>query len=480
MSIAIYDRMQAFDDRGAGLMAATLLVIAVSRWWSRPSSARRVAPSWLIARYGAARSRRPDPAGRRVHLRRRARCWRSSARRAAARRRSCAASRACTGPRAAASRWRRRRGWTRLPGSTCPPHRRRGRIRVPGLRAVPAPDRARQRDDRARPSAAPVNGGAAREQLLDCVHLRGRVMPPARSVGRRTAARGRGARAGARAARAAARRAVCRGGSRRCGGRFRARSTESAARSISRSSSSPTTSRTSCDWPRISSSCRRTLGQADRIEALTSRPDLPWLRETVGPRRGRRRDCCAASIASEASRQIDILAAAFSSPRMRVLRSGDAVRVRIPAREVILASEAPSGLSVHNVLTGTVANVSSDGPSEAAIVQLAVGTRAFWRRSPGTPCIDCGLRKAPNCMPSSSRFHSRYSPLDPRWNGSRLRDRSRRQNRSLVEFQDLALIRLRIERPPGGRAPGQHRSTAPLRWQKIWARFGRTIQRRPG
>ena len=29
MSIAIYDRMQAFDDRGAGIMAATLLAIAV-------------------------------------------------------------------------------------------------------------------------------------------------------------------------------------------------------------------------------------------------------------------------------------------------------------------------------------------------------------------------------------------------------------------------------------------------------------------
>ncbi len=30
MSIAIYDRMQAFDDRAAGLMAATLMVMAVS------------------------------------------------------------------------------------------------------------------------------------------------------------------------------------------------------------------------------------------------------------------------------------------------------------------------------------------------------------------------------------------------------------------------------------------------------------------
>ena len=28
LSVAIYDRMQAFDDRGAGIMAATLLVVA--------------------------------------------------------------------------------------------------------------------------------------------------------------------------------------------------------------------------------------------------------------------------------------------------------------------------------------------------------------------------------------------------------------------------------------------------------------------
>jgi molybdate transport system permease protein len=30
LSIAIYDRMQAFDDRSAGIMAATLLVVAVA------------------------------------------------------------------------------------------------------------------------------------------------------------------------------------------------------------------------------------------------------------------------------------------------------------------------------------------------------------------------------------------------------------------------------------------------------------------
>lgn len=45
LSIAIYDRMQAFDDRSAGIMAATLLVLAVgtlslTTWLGRPSRSR--------------------------------------------------------------------------------------------------------------------------------------------------------------------------------------------------------------------------------------------------------------------------------------------------------------------------------------------------------------------------------------------------------------------------------------------------------
>jgi molybdate transport system permease protein len=45
MSIAIYDRMQAFDDRSAGMMAAVLLVVAVGTLsvttWLAPAGRRR-------------------------------------------------------------------------------------------------------------------------------------------------------------------------------------------------------------------------------------------------------------------------------------------------------------------------------------------------------------------------------------------------------------------------------------------------------
>ena len=50
-----------------------------------------------------------------------------------------------------------------------------------------------------------------------------------------------------------------------------------------------------------------------------------------------------------------------------------AVRVRIPAREVILATEKPHGLSLHNALYGQVSAVHADPASENVIVQVAVG-----------------------------------------------------------------------------------------------------------
>ena len=44
LSVAIYDRMQAFDDRSAGVMAATLLVIAVATLTATTALSRRVGP----------------------------------------------------------------------------------------------------------------------------------------------------------------------------------------------------------------------------------------------------------------------------------------------------------------------------------------------------------------------------------------------------------------------------------------------------
>jgi len=45
LSVAIYDRMQAFDDRSAGVMAATLLAISVSTLMATTALSRRVGRS---------------------------------------------------------------------------------------------------------------------------------------------------------------------------------------------------------------------------------------------------------------------------------------------------------------------------------------------------------------------------------------------------------------------------------------------------
>jgi molybdate transport system ATP-binding protein len=57
----------------------------------------------------------------------------------------------------------------------------------------------------------------------------------------------------------------------------------------------------------------------------------------------------------------------------RRLAAGTAVRVRIPAREVILATSAPAGLSLHNVLSGVVSAIHNDRALDAVIVQVTVG-----------------------------------------------------------------------------------------------------------
>jgi molybdate transport system ATP-binding protein len=107
------------------------------------------------------------------------------------------------------------------------------------------------------------------------------------------------------------------------------------------------------------------------LASLTTRPDLPWLRDAVGL--GTVVDARVVRVDGERRlAELDIGGSVLLAPRGG-LTVGGQVRVRIPAREVILATTAPSGLSVHNVLTGTVASVAVDGTSEAAIVQLAVG-----------------------------------------------------------------------------------------------------------
>jgi molybdate transport system ATP-binding protein len=107
------------------------------------------------------------------------------------------------------------------------------------------------------------------------------------------------------------------------------------------------------------------------LQALTSRPDLAWLREAVGL--GSVFDVVVSR--TDPSRGLSeltfdggtLFATERNAPRSALLR------VRIPARDVILAIRKPEGLSVHNVLDGAVAAIHADPAFEHVIVQVAVG-----------------------------------------------------------------------------------------------------------
>ncbi|HUG52692.1 MAG TPA: molybdenum ABC transporter ATP-binding protein [Vicinamibacteria bacterium] len=107
------------------------------------------------------------------------------------------------------------------------------------------------------------------------------------------------------------------------------------------------------------------------LDALTSRPDLTWLRETVGL--GSFLETTVIHVyASRGLAELAFKGGTLLAPG-RSLTEGMGVRLRIPAREVILARESPRGLSLHNVLSGVVSAMHGDARADHVVVQIAVG-----------------------------------------------------------------------------------------------------------
>jgi molybdate transport system ATP-binding protein len=107
------------------------------------------------------------------------------------------------------------------------------------------------------------------------------------------------------------------------------------------------------------------------LQALLSQPDLTWLRDVIGL--GSLFEAEVTLIhASRGLVELTFDGGTLLAPG-RSLTVGTRVRLRIPAREVILATKAPEGLSLHNRLRGTVTSVHADPHSDHAIVQIAVG-----------------------------------------------------------------------------------------------------------
>jgi molybdate transport system ATP-binding protein len=104
---------------------------------------------------------------------------------------------------------------------------------------------------------------------------------------------------------------------------------------------------------------------------LMSRPDVPWLRDAVGL--GSVFDArVARSDGARGLLELTFDGGALFAPD-RAISPGTMVRVRIPAREVILATQEPAGLSLHNALCGTVSSVNADPAFDRVVVQIAVG-----------------------------------------------------------------------------------------------------------
>lgn len=107
------------------------------------------------------------------------------------------------------------------------------------------------------------------------------------------------------------------------------------------------------------------------ISTLMSRPDLSWLREAVGL--GSVFDATVTKMHMDRGLvELTFDGGTLLAPARHVAANA-AVRVRIPAREIVLATSAPAGLSLHNVLPGVVTAVHADPAFETVVVQLTVG-----------------------------------------------------------------------------------------------------------
>jgi molybdate transport system ATP-binding protein len=71
---------------------------------------------------------------------------------------------------------------------------------------------------------------------------------------------------------------------------------------------------------------------------------------------------------------LDLLVPLLSLP------PGQALRVRVPATEVILATTAPSGISVQNILPAEVIALVSNAATASTLVELRLGTAPFLAR----------------------------------------------------------------------------------------------------
>lgn len=128
---------------------------------------------------------------------------------------------------------------------------------------------------------------------------------------------------------------------------------------------------------------------------ISARADLPLARRDDT---GALLPCRIAS--HDADRALTLLeggGAAFWVPLLEAPQ-GSLCRIRIPAREVILAGKPPDAISLHNIVAGTVRQIIADPTRRSVLVEVALPDGALLSRvtpdaiarlalSPGTPVL---------------------------------------------------------------------------------------------
>lgn len=129
---------------------------------------------------------------------------------------------------------------------------------------------------------------------------------------------------------------------------------------------------------------------AGPLQEILARGDLP-----LAARDDAAAVLSATVLAHDPARQLTELAAAGRRLLVPILDAspGGALRVRIPAREVILASTEPQGISVHNVVPGTVRGIVPDQGRHASLVEVALDGGGLLARV--TPDAVARLRLGP-------------------------------------------------------------------------------------
>ncbi len=95
--------------------------------------------------------------------------------------------------------------------------------------------------------------------------------------------------------------------------------------------------------------------------------------------------------------RVDAAGATFWVPLLDVALDSE-IRIRVPAREVILAGRAPEAISLHNVIPGTIRRIAADTARRAVMVEIALPDGALLARvtpdavarlalSPGGPVL---------------------------------------------------------------------------------------------